>query len=275
MSLTIRTSFGRHKIRNFIALGVVLVIILAFAVPYVYIHFIEGPPPAKLSLPTASTPKTATGAPTTAVSGTLNVGTGSVVGYRVSEVLIGQDSTAVGRTSKVWGSIDVSGTNITKAIFSANMASVVSDQSERNAQFDGRIMDVSQYPTATFNLSSPIKLGRLPNPGTVAKASVTGELTMHGATEPVTFTVSIERTESGLFALAEIPIKFSTWNIANPSVGGFVTTADHGTLEVLLSMTSAKGNKPSSGGTSSGGGGGGAPITVPSTTVPGLKLPSS
>ena len=270
--MTIRTSFGNHKIRNFVGLGVVLVIILAFAVPYVYIHFVEGPPPVKLSLPPASATKTTTGSSVTSVSGTLNVGKGSVVGYRVSEVLIGQNSTAVGRTSKVWGSIDVSGTNVTKASFSANMASVVSDQTDRNAHFDGPIMDVSQYPTATFNLTSPIKLGSLPNPGTVTKASVTGELTIRGATKPVTFIVSIERTTSGLFALAEIPIKFSLWNIANPSIGGFVTTANHGTLEVLLSMTSAKGNSPSSGGATSVGN---APVTVPSSTVPGLKLPSS
>lgn len=271
----IRTFTGQHKIRNFIVLGVVLVVFLALAMPYIYIHFIEGPPPAKLSLPPASATKTTTGSSATSVNGILNVGKGSVVGYRVSEVLIGQDSTAVGRTSKVWGSIDVSGANITKATFSANMASVVSDQSQRNAQFDGRIMDVSQYPTATFTLTSPIKLGSIPNVGTVTKASATGELTMHGATKPVTFTVSIERTASGVFALAEIPIKFGTWNIANPSIGGFVTTANNGTLEVLLSVTSAKGNSPSSGGTSRGGGGGGTPITVPSTTVPGLKLPSS
>jgi polyisoprenoid-binding protein YceI len=277
MSVAIGAIIAKHKIRNFIVFGIVLVVFLAFAVPYVYIHFIEGPPPAKLSLPPASTTKTTTGSSATSVSGSFNVGKGSVVGYRVSEVLIGQNSTAVGRTSKVWGSIDVSGTNITKATFSANMASVVSDQSQRNAQFDGRIMDVSQYPTATFTLTSPIKLGSLPAQGTVTKASATGELTMHGATKPVTFTVSVERTASGLSALAEIPIKFSTWNISNPSIGGFVTTADNGTLEVLLSVTSAKGNSPSSGAASSGGGGGGGgtPITVPSTTVPGLKLPSS
>ena len=42
------------------------------------------------------------------------------------------------------------------------MASVVSDQSERNAQFDGRIMDVATYPTATLHLTSPIALGSRP-----------------------------------------------------------------------------------------------------------------
>jgi hypothetical protein len=94
---------------------------------------------------------------------------GSPAGYRVEEVLLGPSTTAVGRTSEVSGQFDLSGTTVTSASFTVQMASVVSDKSRRN-QFDGRIMDVE-------------------------------------------------------------------WNIANPSVGGFVTTADHGTLEVLLHLT--------------------------------------
>lgn len=272
--MTIRTSFGKHKIRNFIGLGIVLVVVLALAVPYIYIHFIEGPPPPKLSLPTTSATKTTTGSSLTSVSGTWNVGKGSIVGYRVSEKLLGQNSTAVGRTSKTWGSLDVSGTTITKATFSVNMASVVSDQPQRNSQFDGRIMDVSQYPTAKFTLTSPIKLVSVPQQGTITKYSAAGELTIHGVTKSITFNVSIEGTASGLEALAEIPIQFSTWKIANPSIGGFVTTANNGTLEVLLNVTTGAGNSASSGGASSSAGGG-APVTVPSTTLPGLKLPSS
>ena len=41
--------------------------------------------------------------------------------------------------------------------------------------------------------------------------------------------------------LADIPITFSEWNIANPSIGGFVTTANTGTLEVLLHLTQGAG----------------------------------
>jgi polyisoprenoid-binding protein YceI len=272
--VAIRTKFGKHKIRNSIVLGTVVVIFLALAGPFIYIHFIEGPPPAKLALPTASATKTPAASSTTSLNGTWNIAKGSVVGYRVSEVLLGQNSTAVGRTSKVWGSLVVGGTAITKATFTVNMASVVSDQSQRNAQFDGRIMDVSRYPTATFTLTTPIELGSVPKQGATSKSSATGQLTMRGVTKTITFNVSIERTASGLAALAEIPILFSTRNIANPSIGGFVTTSDHGTLEVLLTSTTAVGDSASSGGAPSSGLGG-SPVTVPSTTVPGLKLPSS
>jgi polyisoprenoid-binding protein YceI len=154
------------------------------------------------------------------------------------------------------------------------MATVISDQTERNAQFDGRIMDVAEYPTATFTLTSPIKLGGPLQEGVAANTSASGDLTLHGVTQPITFKVSIESTSSGLDALAEIPIKFSTWKIENPSIGGFVTTANSGTLEVLLSTTTGVGNSPSKAGAPSSSGGG-TPVTVPSTTVPGLKLPSN
>jgi polyisoprenoid-binding protein YceI len=256
--------------------GVAVVAVLAAVLgPYVYIHFIEGPAPAKLELPkSSSTTSTSRGtAATSSLEGTWNVGTGSQAGYRVQEVLLGQNATAVGRTSKIWGSLTISGSTVTKASFTVDMASVVSDQSQRNARFDGSIMNVSQYPTATLTLSAPIDLGTIPADGTVEHYNATGALDMHGMTKSVTFPVTAERTGSGIDVLADIPITFSEWNIANPSVGGFVTTASTGTLEVLLQLTQGAGNPASSSSGSSGSGGGG-PVTVPSTTVPPLQVPS-
>ena len=126
-----------------------------------YIPSIEGPAPAKLELPTThastSAPRaTTSAASSSAVSGTWNVAPGSQSGYRVKEVLLGQSATAVGRTSKIWGSLTIGGTSVSKGSFTVDMASVVSDQSQRNAQFDGRTMDVNQSPTATLVLTAPI-----------------------------------------------------------------------------------------------------------------------
>jgi polyisoprenoid-binding protein YceI len=261
--------------------GVAVVVVLAAVLgPYIYIHFIEGPAPAKLELPTSSsTTSTSQGtgtAPTSSsVDGTWNVGTGSQAGYRVQEVLVGQNATAVGRTSKIWGSATISCSTVTKATFTVDMASVVSDQSQRNARFDGPIMDVSRYPTATLTLSAPISLGTIPEDGTVAQYNAVGDLDMHGVTRSVSFPVTAERVGSGIDVLADIPITFSQWNIANPSIGGFVTTANSGTLEVLVHLTQGPGNPASKSSGTSGSVGGGGPVTVPSTTVPPLSVPSS
>ncbi|MFZ1062433.1 MAG: YceI family protein [Acidimicrobiales bacterium] len=196
------------------------------------------------------------------------------MGYRVNEVLVGQSTTAVGRTKKVWGSAVVQGAKVTSGTFTVDMATVVSDQPNRNAQFDGRIMNVAQYPTASLRLSAPVVFSSVPALGVVTTVKAEGALTMHGVTKSISFTVSVERTSSTLDVLADIPILFSDWDIANPSVGGIVTTADHGTLEALLVLTKGTGNPVSTEGAGSGGFGG-SQITVPSTTVPPLKLKSS
>ena len=79
-------------------------------------------------------------------------------------MLLGQNATAVGRTTSVTGHLTIAATAVTAAAFSVPMDTVHSDKSERDGQFDGRIMDVSQYPTGTFTLTSPIDLAPCPLP---------------------------------------------------------------------------------------------------------------
>jgi polyisoprenoid-binding protein YceI len=259
---------------------VVAIAVLAVAVPYVFIHFIEGPPPAKLSLPATTTTApastsgaTSTVATSTSLAGTWKVQSGSVAGYRVNEVLVGQKTTAVGRTKEVWGSATLTSSSVSAAIVNVNLASVKSDQSMRNAQFDGRIMDVASYPIATLKLTSPINLGSSTALGDVTQRSVSGELTMHGVTKKVNFSVSVERTSSQLDVLAEIPVVFGEWNIANPSAG-FVTTENNGVIEVLLYLGKGAGNAAHTSGATNSSGPGNPTITVPSTTVPTLRIGS-
>ncbi|MHB1533893.1 MAG: YceI family protein [Acidimicrobiales bacterium] len=224
--------------------AVAAVAVLAVGGPFVFIHFIEGPAKPKLALP-AKSPPASTGTATSgtvatsSVAGTWKVSAGSQAGYRVQEVLAGQSATAVGRTSSVTGQFQISGTQVVSASFTVDMASVVSNQSQRNAQFDGRIMDVSTYPTATFRLTQPIPLDPIPSVGQTIHVSATGELTLHGVTRQITIPLSAQRLSSSIEVLGDADITFADWRIANPSVAGFVTTADHGTLEVLLRLNKA------------------------------------
>jgi hypothetical protein len=153
---------------------------------------------------------------------------------------------------------------------------VVSDQSGRNAQFRGRIMDTSTYPTATFTLTHPITLDEIPAVGAVTSAKATGDLTLRGKTRSVTFTIDAERTASGVEVQGDIPVLFSNWDIPNPSFGP-IDTQDHGTMEFLLQLAQGTASASATPMTTStvpagGSGGGFAPITVPSTTVPPLSL---
>jgi polyisoprenoid-binding protein YceI len=223
-------------------IGTVAVLaILAVTGPFVYIHFFNGSTPAALSLPSASA--TASGSSTSAAStvatrgsvgGTWTVGSGSVVGYRVNEDLLGQNTTAVGRTTSVTGHMMINGSTLTAATFSVPMATIHSDKSQRDAQFDGRIMDVAQYPTGTFTLTSPISLAPLPAGGVIRDYTAHGNLTLHGTTRPVTFTLTAERDGAKVDVVGHIRVLFSNWNIQNPSFAGFVTTQNYGELEFLL-----------------------------------------
>ena len=246
-----------------IVIGVVVAVLVAVtAGPFVYIHFIESKAPAPLALSTGTpTPVAATVAPAgTTVAGATTVdgaltstaaaaGTGdpstfsadgtwapnasSIVGYRVKEKLFGQSAEAAGRTSKVTGSMTIAGTTVSKASFTADMTTVKCDQSGRDDQFQGRIMQTSKYPTATFELTSPIELATIPADKTPLTVKATGILTLHGTTKAVTIDIGAQRNGTTIEVNGSVPIVFADYGVGNPS-GGPATTEDHGVLEFLI-----------------------------------------
>jgi polyisoprenoid-binding protein YceI len=235
-----------RRLGRLLLAGIVALAILVVGGTWLYIHVIEGPAPAPLSLRSGSTTSpSATGsasvgnASATSVAGNWRVAAGSVVGYRVNEVLAGQDNVAVGRTSDISGSMTIDGSKVTAASLTVQMATIHSDQSERDVQFDGRIMDTASYPTGTLTLTTPIDLGTVPADGVIRSYQVTANLTLHGRTRSVTFTLEAERTTAGIEVSGSIPIVFADWGIANPSFGSFVTTQDHGLLEFLITFSRA------------------------------------
>jgi len=222
------------------------VVVLAVGGTFLYIHVISGPAPAPLGLkattgsatgsPAAGSPSPGGTSAATSVAGTWDIAKGSVVGYRVQEVLFGQNHVAVGRTSAITGHITISGTSVTAGAFTVQMATIKSDESQRDAQFRGRIMDTSSYPTGTLTLARPIALAPLPALGVIRTYTVTASLALHGHARTVTFPLSAERSAGGIEMSGSIPILFADWDIPNPSFTGFVTTQNHGTLEFLLKL---------------------------------------
>ena len=158
------------------------------------------------------------------------------VGYRVTEVLFGQDTQGVGRTTKVTGSLTLAGAAITAAEFTVDMTTLKSDEDNRDRKFQGEIMQTSTYPTATFTITKPIELGSIPADGTQITASATGDLTLHGVTKSITLEVKAQRNANIVDVLGSTNVKFADYKINNPS-NGAVTTQDNGTIEFLLTFT--------------------------------------
>ena len=221
--------------KRWLLLGVVVVAALAVAGPYVYIHFIEGKAPRRLSLSSqGSTATTDASADASAASipldGTWKVTTGSQAGYRVKEVLFGQNNEAVGRTSAVTGDATIAGTKVSAANITVDLTQVTSDQSRRDSQFQHRIMDTSSNPAATFKLTQPVDL-----PSTTGRVSVKaiGDLTLHGVTKSAVADLQAERSGNTIRVSGSIPVTFADWNIPNPSFGP-VSTDDKGLIEFLV-----------------------------------------
>jgi polyisoprenoid-binding protein YceI len=263
--------------RRWLVIALVAVV-LAVGGPFAYLHFIQGSAPAKFKL-------SATGAagPTESVplDGTWSISSGSQAGYRVGEVLAGQDSTAVGRTNVITGSMLIKGTTVQSGSFTADMRAMKSEQSTRDRTFQRRIMDTASHPTATFALTKPIEIGSLPASDVARKYSATGNLTLRGTTKAVIIPITADHAGTTIRVLGRLPIVFADWNIGNPSFPPLVTTKDQGELEFLLNFTrgaptpaattTTVTEAPPPGGPPPG------PMTQPTvtpTTLPPLEIPS-
>lgn len=156
----------------------------------------------------------------------------SEFGYRVDEVLGGVNVTAVGRSNEIAGSLTIDGTTASIEA-TVEVANITSDDSRRDGQFTGRIMDVANFPTATFATTEPIDFGAIPADGEQVTATAVGELTLKGSTQPVSFEVTAQTTAGSIGVLGSIPITFTDYGIDNPSNPG-VSLEDDGVVEFIL-----------------------------------------
>jgi polyisoprenoid-binding protein YceI len=239
--------------RNWIIAGVVAVILVAVVAPWAYINFIKEDAAPRFELETsddvaaaqsdttdaADAADTAGDTTTTSadaasgIEGAWTVTTGTEAGYRVGEVLFGQDTEATGRTAAVTGSLTVEGTTISAATFEVDMTTVTSDESRRDGQFHGRIMSTAQFPTATFTLTEPITLDEVPAELEPVAVTATGDLTLRGVTQPVTFEIQAQLNTGRIEVTGAIPVTFADYQIPDAS-GGPATVKDNGEVEFHL-----------------------------------------
>jgi len=225
-----------RKVWKWIVGGVALAAVLVIGGTWLYLNVFTEDAPKRLSLSesggSVTTVAGAAGDPSAALNGTWKVAAGSQAGYRVKEILFGQSKEAVGRTTAVTGQAAIADDKVTSAEVVVDMTKLTSDQSRRDNQVQGRIMDTSTYPTATFKLTQPISL---PEGGGKVTVKATGELTTHGTTKPVVADIQAQRTGATIQVTGSIPVVFADYNIPNPSLGP-AQTQDNGLVEFLLNL---------------------------------------
>ena len=234
---------------KFWLIAVPVVIVLAVVVgPFVYINFIKEDAPDPLTFDDIGTTTTvAGGTDTTApgaggagggIEGTWEVAAGSTAGYRATEVLFGQSTEGAGRTEDVTGTLVIEGTAATEASFEVDLTTLESDESRRDGQVQSRILETSRFPTATFELTESIDFGEVPDDLVEITAEATGELTVHGVTNTVTFDLTARRNGDAIEVTGSIPITWADFDINDPS-GGPAQVEDRGEMEFALTFSKA------------------------------------
>lgn len=162
--------------------------------------------------------------------------TASFVGFRVDEVLgsIGE-TTAVGRTPDVAGSLTIVGTTLTSVEVSADLTTVVSDESRREDAIQ-RALGTDANPTATFVLTEPVELGD-DAAGGVVSTTATGDLTINGITHAVSVDVEAQLVDGAILVTGSTDVVFADWDVATPSSPAVVSLDDHGIVEFQLWFT--------------------------------------
>jgi polyisoprenoid-binding protein YceI len=221
-----------RRLRRWLALAVVLVVaVLGGAFAFFFLLGDDAPPPPSLSDEAAATATPeATATPQADASYTVSQSDGTFVGYRVREEFVGFGvKDAVGRTPDVSGSVGVEGDQITQAELQAELSTLVSDEGRRDNALRSRAIETDRFPTAEFTLSGPVAISK-------SKTTAAGELTLHGQTQKIEVTLRSQRIDSGIELVGSAPIAFADFDIEPPSIAGFVTVEDHGTLEFKLRL---------------------------------------
>ncbi len=229
--------------RHLLVIGVASVAVIVLAGGGAYVYFFSGlrssPAPLALSTPNAS----ASAAPAGGFAGNWTVITGSVAGYRVKELFVGETSKheAVAKTSNVSGSLAVSGdpsayqvTGITFTAALTGLHSVDSVAGRNVVQRDSyvsRQMNLQQFPNATFTASAgsvPATDGSGP-----VEVSAAGKLTIHGVTRDVTATARAQLNGGKIEIVGSMSIDMTDYGVSPPSVP-FTTVDSQVTIEFQL-----------------------------------------
>ncbi len=210
---------------------------VAIAGPIVYRDFIAAPAaetPTLTAEDSALEPAASDEAlDAAALSGEWSVAQGSEAGYRVNEVLNGVDVTVTGRTSEVTGTLTVDGLTLSAAELTVDVASIATDSSSRDSYFRDDALRVSEHPTATFRLTEPVSADALPASGETVELELTGELTLAGVSQTVTFTVQARTDGTAAEIAGQIPVVFADYGVAAPKLG-FVSVEDTGYVEFQI-----------------------------------------
>lgn len=220
--------------RRFLTVTVIAVLVTVAAVtggPWVWTRLVEAPapPPLELTSPTATVPAAT---PDPDPDGAWTVTEGSEAGYRIGEVLTGEQVEVVGRTEQVTGTATVTDGQLTAAQVTVDASTLTTDQSARDL-YVTRALNTSVHQHATFELSGAVDVSALATSTGPVTVQAPGRLTIAGVQLDVVAELEVQHVDGGLEVAGRVPVALADLGLTAPDLG-FVTVEPTGAVEILL-----------------------------------------
>ena len=156
----------------------------------------------------------------------------SSVSYEVDETFFNQNNqfnTAIGTTTQLSGKITIDRANPQNSsidTIEVDISKLQSDSSRRDGMIRDRFLESNRYPIATF---VPNQIEGLPasyTEGETLNFKVSGDLTVHEVTQPVTFDVQVTLANNELQGTATTSILMSDFGVGPIEMAGILGTED-------------------------------------------------
>lgn len=169
----------------------------------------------------------------------LDIVDGSSASYKVTEQFVGIDfpNDAIGTSTAVSGSITIAkdGSISPDSRLTVDLTKLASDQDMRDNFSKNRTLDVKTYPDAVF---VPTKVEGLPAmiPYTgQSGVKLTGDMTIHGVTKPVTFQGYVTFNRDGsLEGRAKTTFNWTTFGLTKPAIARLMSVGDDIELDIVF-----------------------------------------
>ena len=181
--------------------------------------------------PTDAPATVATTLPPAPLDGHWVVSSGSQARYGVDDTVLGQTQRVVGATDQVSGSMQITGSVVEAVHVVVDMASVRCNCTHDEKYQD--MLDTDQYPTSTFDLTSPIPLSAIPADGEVVPVHITGTLTIHGVTRTIEATLDAVQRGGLIGVNGSIPVRLEDFAIDNSNSNALANVSNPA-IELLI-----------------------------------------
>lgn len=140
------------------------------------------------------------------------------VGFTFNEVLPAEKTTTSGSTTEVTGQADISDSTLKTATVTVDMDELTTDKKVRDQNMKDKLFITREYPEASFKLTEPADLSKVPEDGSLAKVKLTGELTIKDKTKKVSEDFDVVRDDKTIVLGGNIPVNRLDYGIETPEL---------------------------------------------------------